>query len=57
MSSANTMFSTTQQMSMGLGIAVGAVVLHLTAAARDTGGTTYDVTDFRITFLVVGLLA
>jgi len=42
---------------MGLGIAVGAVVLHLTAAARDTGGATYDVTDFRITFLVVGLLA
>jgi len=57
MSSANTLFSTTQQMSMGLGIAVGAVVLHLTAAARDTGGATYDVTDFRITFLVVGLLA
>jgi EmrB/QacA subfamily drug resistance transporter len=57
MSSANTLFSTTQQMSMGLGIAVGAVVLHLTAAARDTGGAIYDVTDFRITFLVVGLLA
>ena len=56
MSTANTLFSTTQQMSMGLGIAVGAVLLHATAAARGAGGA-YDVTDFRVTFLLVGLLA
>ena len=57
MSSANTLFSTTQQMSMGLGIAVGAVVLHAAAAARGAADGAYQVQDFRITFLVVGLLA
>jgi hypothetical protein len=48
---ANTLFSTTQQMSLGLGIAVGALVLHTTANLRGAPGH-YDLTDFRVAFLV-----
>jgi len=57
MSTANTLFSTTQQMSMGLGIAVGAVALHAAAAARGAGDGAYQVGDFRIAFMLVALLA
>lgn len=57
MSTANTLFSTTQQMSMGLGIAVGAVALHAAAAARGAGDGSYQVGDFRIAFMLVALLA
>jgi MFS family permease len=57
MTSANTLFSTTQQMSIGLGIAFGAVALHLATIATGSPEGTYSMTDFRIAFVFTAAVA
>ncbi len=56
-SAANTLFSTTQQMSMALGVGLGAVALHLSASLRGEYQGHYLVADFRLAFLMVAGLA
>ncbi len=56
MTSANTLYSTVQQMSTGMGIAVGAVMLRF--ANQFDGGIPghYTVLDFRLAFFAVAIL-
>ncbi|WP_304707890.1 DHA2 family efflux MFS transporter permease subunit [uncultured Rikenella sp.] len=56
MTSANTLYSTVQQMSTGMGIAVGAVMLRF--ANQFDGGMPghYTVLDFRLAFFAVAIL-
>jgi EmrB/QacA subfamily drug resistance transporter len=59
MSAASMMQSTSQQLGFGMGIAFGAVALHLVSFFRGNHGL-YAVTDFRIAFAmsaIFGLLA
>ena len=56
MSGANTLFSTVQQMALGLGIALGAVVLRLGQSLHGEAGVP-ELADFRLAFLVVAALA
>lgn len=55
MTSANTLYSTVQQMSTGMGIAMGAVFLRF---ANMINGSTehYTVPDFRLAFIFVAIL-
>lgn len=57
MSSANTLFSTTQQMAVGLGIAFGAVALHVAAIATGAPEGTYSMSDFRIAFVLTAIVS
>jgi EmrB/QacA subfamily drug resistance transporter len=57
MSSANTLFSTTQQLSLGLGIALGAVTLHLAAALRGATDGVYNTGDFRFALFTVATIS
>jgi EmrB/QacA subfamily drug resistance transporter len=52
--SASTISSMLQQMSMLLGVAVSAIVLNLSQMAH--GNATTSLTDFRIAFFVVGII-
>lgn len=55
MTAANTLYSTVQQMSIGMGIAIGAVFLRFSNLIN--GGTDhYSVADFRLAFIFVGIL-
>ncbi|PAS97965.1 MAG: MFS transporter [Candidatus Dactylopiibacterium carminicum] len=54
-SSASTLTSMFQQLAMLLGVALAALLLHVTPALR--GHAQPDLTDFRIAFLLSGLLA
>src|SRR5260221_5568214 len=59
MSAASMMQSTSKQLGFGMGIAIGAVALHLAAFFRGNHGL-YAVSDFRIAFAlsaVFGLAA
>lgn len=55
MTTANTLYSTVQQMSTGMGIAMGAVFLRF---SNMINGSTehYTVTDFRLAFIFVAIL-
>ncbi len=53
MSAASTLASVSQQMANGLGVAVGAAMLHLLAQRH---GGAPDLADFHLTFLLVALL-
>ncbi len=53
-SSASTLSSMLQQMSMLLGVAIAAMVLNLSQMAH--GNATTSLTDFRMAFFVVGLI-
>lgn len=55
MNAANTLYSTVQQMSIGMGIAMGAVFLRF---ANTINGSTenYTVADFRLAFIFVAIL-
>jgi hypothetical protein len=53
-SSASTLSSMLQQMSMLLGVAISAMVLNLSQMMH--GNATTSLTDFRIAFLAVGLI-
>ncbi|MDB5761406.1 MAG: transporter [Herminiimonas sp.] len=55
MSSASTLFSVAQQMTIGLGIALGAIALHF-AVWLHGGGTHLALADFRVAFTVVAAL-
>jgi hypothetical protein len=54
MSGASSLASVAQQMTMGMGVAVGALALHVAAAAR--GGGAPVLADFHVAFVLVGLL-
>lgn len=55
MTAANTLYSTVQQMSTGMGIAMGAVFLRFSNLIN--GGTEgYTVADFRLAFIFVSIL-
>lgn len=56
MSDASTLFSMAFQLSMGMGIAVGALLLRA-AMALHGNPSQADTADFQLTFLFVGLLA
>lgn len=53
MTSANTLYSTIQQMSTGMGIAVGAVALRFANMIHDGVPGRYTVPDFRLAFIFV----
>jgi hypothetical protein len=55
MSAANTLFSVTQQISMGLGVALGAIALRAAEASGLAGGSI--VAAYQIAFAVLGMLA
>ncbi|WP_170845104.1 MFS transporter [Chitinasiproducens palmae] len=62
MAGANTLFSTAQQLSMGLGVAFGALALNGAAWLREgslasDSGVGHPVGDFRVAFVLVALLA
>jgi hypothetical protein len=57
MSGANTLFNIAQQMTLGLGIALGAASLRLAPLFHAGAGGEVSLLDFRIAFLVVGLMA
>lgn len=56
MTAANTLYSTVQQMSTGLGIAMGAIVLRFSNIINGGAGGGYSVADFRLSFLFVAVL-
>ena len=56
MTSANTLYSTIQQMSIGMGVAIGAVALHYANLLHHGNPGQYSVADFHTAFLVVALL-
>lgn len=55
MTAANTLYSTVQQMSTGMGIAMGAVFLRFSHMINGAQGD-YTIPDFRLSFLFVALL-
>jgi EmrB/QacA subfamily drug resistance transporter len=57
MSAANSFFSTVQQMSGSMGVAVGALALRMATLWRGHAHGTPDVADFHIAFALVSVLA
>ena len=57
MSSANSFFTVMTQMSMGMGVAVGAVTLRLAAWLRRQPSSTPVTADFHLAFLMVAVVA
>jgi EmrB/QacA subfamily drug resistance transporter len=57
LSDASTLSSMVQQMTIGMGIAVGAIVLRLAGALHSTNANLLAADDFRIAFLLVGVIA
>jgi EmrB/QacA subfamily drug resistance transporter len=58
MSAASSLASTIQQMAFGLGVAFGALALHLAALLNGTSASqTYTVADFRLAFVAAAALA
>jgi EmrB/QacA subfamily drug resistance transporter len=57
MSGATTLFSVFQQMNAGMGIAFGALALHAAQWLFGRAGGTPTLSDFRIAFVLVALLA
>lgn len=55
MTSANTLYSTIQQMSTGMGIAMGAIFLRFSHMINGVGDH-YTVPDFRLSFIFVAIL-
>ena len=56
MSAASTLSSTTQQISVGLGVAFGAFALNSIAFTRGDAGHALNATDFQLAFVAVGAL-
>jgi len=54
MSAATSLYSMVQQVCLGAGVAVGALVLHLAQAWQGTGTGSLTLADFRVAFAVVG---
>jgi MFS family permease len=57
MSAASSLASTIQQMSFGLGVAFGALALHLAALWNHSSAQTFTVADFRGAFVAAAVLA
>jgi MFS family permease len=57
LSDASTLSSMIQQMTIGMGIAVGAIALRLAGALNSTNAGSLTAGDFRIVFAVVGVIA
>lgn len=57
MTSANSFYSTIQQMSSGMGIAIGAVVLRFSNMIHNEETGVYSIADFRLSFILVAALA
>lgn len=57
MTSANSFYSTIQQMSSGMGIAIGAVSLRFSSMWHGGEHGEYDLADFRISFIFISILA
>jgi hypothetical protein len=57
MSSANSFFTVMTQMSMGMGVAVGAVTLRLAAWLRGASASAPTITDFHLAFGMVSIVA
>ncbi len=57
MSKANALISTVQQITGGMGIAVGAIALRLATKLAPSQGPNPSVTDFQIAFAILGSLA
>jgi MFS family permease len=56
-SSANSFFTVMTQMSMGMGVAVGAVTLRLAAWFRGGQSSVPTITDFHVAFALVSIIA
>ncbi len=56
MTAANTLYSTVQQMSTGMGIAMGAVFLRFSNMINGGAEQHYSVADFRLAFIFVAIL-
>lgn len=56
MSNANTLYSTAQQMSLGMGIALGAITLHVSSVIHHTHNQ-YQLKDFQLAFFIIGTLS
>lgn len=56
MTSANTLYSTIQQMSIGMGVAIGAVALHFSALLHHGIVGHFTVADFRLSFIAVAVI-
>jgi MFS family permease len=57
LSDASTLSSMIQQMTFGMGIAVGAIALRLASALHSTNAGSLTAADFRIAFLLIGVIA
>jgi EmrB/QacA subfamily drug resistance transporter len=57
LSDASTLSSMIQQMTIGMGIAVGAIALRLAGALHSTNAGSLTAGDFRIAFALVGMIA
>jgi MFS family permease len=57
LSAASTLSSMIQQMTIGMGIAVGAIALRLAGALHSTNPDSLTAGDFRIAFALVGVIA
>jgi len=56
MAGANMLFSLVQQVTFGLGIAVGAVALRIADALATPDSAALGLVDFRLAFLFIGAL-
>jgi EmrB/QacA subfamily drug resistance transporter len=57
MSAATSLAGTLQQMSFGLGVAFGALALHLAAQWNHGAAQTFTIADFRVAFFAVAAIA
>jgi hypothetical protein len=57
MSSANSFFAVMTQMSMGMGVAVGAVTLRVAAWLRGGSSSSPTIADFHLAFGMVSVVA
>jgi MFS family permease len=57
LSSATSFSSMVQQMTMGMGVAIGAIALRIAALLKRHVGSTPTMTDFHIAFALVSILA
>jgi len=56
MSGANTLFNVVQQMAMGMGIALGAVLLRLASLLDRGAGSVIPLANFHIAFIAIGVI-
>jgi EmrB/QacA subfamily drug resistance transporter len=57
MSAATTFASMIQQMTMGMGVAAGAIALRIAALLRHGSATRPTIPDFHLAFVIIGLIA